>query len=137
MKWKALIIFLSPFQLYTVLFNSETLMSHLSISCLFYHFSYSFRPWRRESQPIAVFLPRESHGRRSLVDYIQSMGSQSWTWLSDYTYLHSCRKAISLIGILFLSASNRITQKSALIKEFTIFHNKKIKNRQIRVYAAA
>ena len=26
-------------------------------------------PWRREQLPTAVFLPGESHGQRSLVDY--------------------------------------------------------------------
>ena len=26
-------------------------------------------PWRRDWQPTPVFLPRESHGQRSLVDY--------------------------------------------------------------------
>ena len=26
-------------------------------------------PWRREWQPIPVFLPRELHGQRRLVDY--------------------------------------------------------------------
>ena len=26
-------------------------------------------PWRREWQPISVFLPREFHGQRGLVDY--------------------------------------------------------------------
>ena len=26
-------------------------------------------PWRREWQPTPVFLPGESHGQRSLVDY--------------------------------------------------------------------
>ena len=31
-------------------------------------------PWRREWQPIPVFLPGESHGQRSLVGY--SLGRQ-------------------------------------------------------------
>ena len=26
-------------------------------------------PWRRKWQPTAIFLPRESHGQRSLADY--------------------------------------------------------------------
>ena len=34
-------------------------------------------PWRRERLPTPVFLPRESHGQRSLADCIQSRGSQS------------------------------------------------------------
>ena len=33
-------------------------------------------PWRSTWQPIPVFLPGDSHGQRSLVGYIQSMGSQ-------------------------------------------------------------
>jgi len=33
-------------------------------------------PWRRAWQPTPVFLPRESHGQRSLAGYIQSMGLQ-------------------------------------------------------------
>ena len=33
-------------------------------------------PWRRNWQPTPVFLPGESHGQRSLMGYIQSMGSQ-------------------------------------------------------------
>ena len=33
-------------------------------------------PWRREQLPTPVFWPGEFHGQRSLVDYIQSMGSQ-------------------------------------------------------------
>ena len=33
-------------------------------------------PWRRAWQPTPVFLPGESHGQRSLVGYIQFIGSQ-------------------------------------------------------------
>jgi len=31
-------------------------------------------PWRRKWQPTPVFLPRESHGQRSLVGY------SPWSW---------------------------------------------------------
>ena len=31
-------------------------------------------PWRRLWQPTPVFLPGDSHGQRSLMGYIQSMG---------------------------------------------------------------
>ena len=34
-------------------------------------------PWRRKQQPVLVFLPRGSHGQRSLVGYVWSMGSPS------------------------------------------------------------
>ena len=33
-------------------------------------------PWGKKWQPSPVFLPGESHGQRSLADYIRSMGSQ-------------------------------------------------------------
>ena len=33
-------------------------------------------PWRRKWQPIPVFSPGKSHGRRSLVGYSQSTGLQ-------------------------------------------------------------
>ena len=33
-------------------------------------------PWKREWLPTPVFLPGDFHGQRSLVGYIQSMGSQ-------------------------------------------------------------
>ena len=39
-------------------------------------------PWRRAWQPTPVFLPGESHGRRSLVGY-SPRGHKSQTWLSD------------------------------------------------------
>ena len=40
-------------------------------------------PWRRKWQPTPVFLPGEFHGQRSLVGYIQSMVSYSWTQLKQ------------------------------------------------------
>ena len=36
-------------------------------------------PWRRERQPTPVFLPRKSHGQRSLVGYSQWGGKESDT----------------------------------------------------------
>ena len=38
-------------------------------------------PWRRKRQPTPVFLPGESHGRRSLVGYSPQV-AKSWTRLS-------------------------------------------------------
>ena len=38
-------------------------------------------PWRRAWQPTSVFLPRESHGQRSLVCYIVHRVAESWTQL--------------------------------------------------------
>lgn len=48
------------------------------------HFASSVQ-WRRKWQPIPVFLPGKSNGQRSPVGYIQSMGSQSQAWVSDWT----------------------------------------------------
>ena len=43
-------------------------------------------PWRRVWQPTLVFLPGESHGQRSLVGYIQSMGAW-WATVHGVTEL--------------------------------------------------
>ena len=44
-------------------------------------------PWKRKWQPTPVFLPRKSHGQRSLVGY------SLWGWKvwHDWTYTHSSR----------------------------------------------
>jgi len=41
-------------------------------------------PWRREWQPIPVFLPRKSHGQRGLAGY-SPQGHKSRKGLSDST----------------------------------------------------
>ena len=41
-------------------------------------------PWRRKWHPTPVFLPRESHGQRSLVGYSPRV-TKSRTRLSDFT----------------------------------------------------
>ena len=45
-------------------------------------------PWRRKWQPTPVFLPGESHGRRSLMGYSPRV-TKSRTRLSDFTHFHS------------------------------------------------
>ena len=42
-------------------------------------------PWRKKWQPTLVFLPGESHGRRSLVGYSPGV-TKSQTRLSDFTF---------------------------------------------------
>ena len=42
-------------------------------------------PWRRKWHPTPVFLPRESHGQRSLVGYSPRV-TKSRTRLSDFTF---------------------------------------------------
>ena len=48
-------------------------------------------PWRRKWQPTPVFLPGESHGRRSLVGYSPwgRKESDMTEWL-HFHFLHSC-----------------------------------------------
>ena len=38
---------------------------------------FMYNPWRRKWQPTPVFLPRESHGQRSLVGYSPWGGKES------------------------------------------------------------
>ena len=45
-------------------------------------------PWRREWQPLPVFLPGKSHGQRSLVGRIP-WGHKSWTQLSMHCFIHN------------------------------------------------
>ena len=56
-------------------------------------------PWRHEWLPIPVFLPGEFHGQRSLVGYIQSMGSQRvrHNW-ATHTHTHKTLKSISAMS---------------------------------------
>ena len=42
-------------------------------------------PWSRKWQPAPVFLPRKFHGQEE-PGRLQSVGSQSWTWLSTHTH---------------------------------------------------
>ena len=46
-------------------------------------------PGERGGQPTSVVFPGKSHGQRSLEGYIQCMGSQSQTRLSDRAYTHT------------------------------------------------
>ena len=61
-------------------------------------------PWRRKWQPTPVFLPGESHGRRSLV------GSSPWgrkeldTTERLHFHLHSCFSHVWLLAILWTVA---------------------------------
>ena len=55
-------------------------------------------PWRREWQPIPVFLPGESHGQRSLVGYSPWGHKESDTteWLSTHRWLFfMCTESMS------------------------------------------
>ena len=59
-----------------------------------------------EWQPIPVLLPGKSHGRRSMVG-LQSLGAQSWTRLSDFTFTFNAKlKGMWAIYILILPPQN-------------------------------
>ena len=42
-------------------------------------------PWRRKWQPTPVFLPRQSHGQRSSVDYSPLVHKESETFMTEAT----------------------------------------------------
>ena len=65
-------------------------------------------PWRRKHQLIPVFLPGESHGQRSLVDFIVSTGLQrvghnwsDWAKNGTYYFLDSTYMHILIYNICF------------------------------------
>ena len=75
-------------------FCSNHLFTHFL--CLFYFLTFYFiLQYKKAWQPTPVFLPGESHGQRSLVSCILSMGSQRirHNW-SDLACVHSqlCRR---------------------------------------------
>ena len=49
-------------------------------------------PWRRKWQPTPVCLPGESHGQRSLVGYLQSIGLErvGHDLVTKPPYIHMC-----------------------------------------------
>ena len=49
-------------------------------------------PWRRAWQPTPVFLPGESHGQRSLVDY-SPWGCKEWDMIVTNLVTYSMRSA--------------------------------------------
>ena len=67
-------------------------------------------PWRRARQPTPVFLPRESHGQRSLVGYGHRV-AKSWTLLSACAHTHT-HDIISTFQMRKLSSREIIDQRS-------------------------
>ena len=51
-------------------------------------------PWRRKWQPTPVFLPGESHGRRSLVGYSPQGGKESDTTERLHFHFPHCRQIL-------------------------------------------
>ena len=60
-------------------------------------------PWRRKWQPTPIFLPRESHGQRSLVGYIVHEVAKSWTQLS----MQACMSSSFYIQYQFTANSGQ------------------------------
>ena len=49
-------------------------------------------PWRRKWQPTPIFLPRNSHGQRSLAGYSPWGHNESDMTEHAHTYAHSIKK---------------------------------------------
>ena len=87
----AIKIDIEPYEMFRVLkkkslfFNYNTslvaqMIKRVCLQCMrpgFYHWVGKIL-WRRKWQPTPVFLPGESHGRRSLAGYTVYGGSKSW-----------------------------------------------------------
>ena len=68
--------------------------------------------WRKKWQPTSVFLPGESYGQRSLLDYNPS-GAKSQTGLSDLTlhfiyiyFFHNAYYIYTLYNMLYMLCIN-------------------------------
>ena len=58
-------------------------------------------PWRRAQQPTPVFLPRESHGQRSLVGY-RPLGLKELDMTEAPEHTPTCYQGLRRIHIFFL-----------------------------------
>ena len=80
-------------------------------------------PWRRKWQPTPVFLPRKSHGQRSLVDFspwgCKRIGhthkKKNWTRLSDsktrgFLHLRAYGATTEFVGTDLLTQANDFQQ---------------------------
>ena len=86
--------------------------------CSFY-MCFSFLCWRRKWQTTPVFLPRKSHGWRSLVQATVHGVAKSRTWLSNFTSL-----PFSAGSLRFVFSSHFIQRMSC---ENVIFKNEFIR----------
>ena len=68
----------------------EYALESFSLSSNIYQWHKGQSPQRRKWQPTPVFLSEESHGQRSLLSYIQSMGSQRvrHSWVTENARKH-------------------------------------------------
>ena len=87
-------------------------------------------PWRRKWLPSPVFLSEEFHGQRSLVGYIQSMGSQrvghDWVTLT-FSFCFSCKTP----------KVNSAEQTLCVPNHFCRLHEQKKKERKKEIHLTA
>ena len=57
--------------------------------CRFDPWVWKWQPWRRKWQPTLVFLPRESHGQRSLAGYSPGRSQRVGHDWSNFTCMHT------------------------------------------------
>ena len=100
-------------------------------------------PWRRKWQPTPVFLSKESHGQRSLLSYIQSMGSQRvrHSWVTENAHKHKewnthlllastmCQALCKNVCVHHFTSSFQLFYMICIIKP--IFQVKKLRLKQI------
>ena len=90
-RWNAVYHYLKQHSFY---FNTDVFLLGTSQCLSWWRICLQFRrprfdlwvrkiPWRREWLPTPVFLPRKSHGQRSLVGYTVHGVTKSWTQLSN------------------------------------------------------
>ena len=70
----------------------------------FYFGGYTPINWRRKWQPTPVFLPRESHGRRSLVGYSPCGCKESDTTERLHLHFHVHSNKLFVVSLWFVSA---------------------------------
>ena len=83
-------------------------------------------PWRRKWQPTPVFLPRKSHGQRSLIGYSPwgHKESDMTVWLHfQFQCQWSCYYSISNLHSLFTSDSYLFSKNFCSYCGHTVFNN--------------
>ena len=127
------LILCHPLLLLPSIFPRITVFSNELALCIrqpkYWNFSFNISPsneclgliytiWRRKWQPTSVFLPGESHGRRSLVGYSPQV-AKSWTWLSDFTFTFF---PIGLTGLILQSKELSRVFSNTTVQEHQVFN---------------
>ena len=76
-------------------------------------------PWRRAWQPTPVFLPRESHGQRSMVGYSpQGVTESNTTEMTQYVAQQLVNDVVTVSGDLQRGAAIHITRASFFLPSY-------------------